>query len=157
MLESLHSGIDFETAVNNAVDAGFAEADCSFDLEGSDAIAKLGIVAHHAFGVAASSVKTIAEPLTARTAEWVHRSGKRHYQWASLEWVGQDLLGMVDLLPEDVIPGDFRVPGEWNCARIENKNGQVHTVQGRGAGGHPTAQAMLADILALVADRILKS
>ena len=43
-------GTDYETAVKEAQEFGFAEADPTFDVDGSDAAQKLAILAHLAFG-----------------------------------------------------------------------------------------------------------
>jgi len=42
--------LDYQTAVRNAQQLGFAEADPSMDVDGTDAVQKLAILAHLAFG-----------------------------------------------------------------------------------------------------------
>ena len=47
-------GADYETAVHEAQKLGYAEADPTLDVDGSDATQKLAILAHLAFGVRAN-------------------------------------------------------------------------------------------------------
>lgn len=46
-------GVDYQVAVKEAQDRGYAEADPSMDVDGTDAVQKLAILAHLAFGARA--------------------------------------------------------------------------------------------------------
>ncbi len=54
ILDLIAAGEDFDSAVRAAQAAGFAEADPTLDLDGTDAAQKLTILARRAFGLSRS-------------------------------------------------------------------------------------------------------
>lgn len=139
ILDRLAAGVAFEDALGEARAAGFAEEDSSCDLEGTDAAAKLQLIAAEAFGADPAAVPVRTQALDAELAARIR--GERWIQVSRLTRDG----GEVALLPagETALPA---LPGEWNAARITIAEGGVFACTGRGAGGAATAEAIVADL-----------
>ncbi len=139
ILDRLGQGEDFDAALAAARAAGFAEEDASSDLEGHDAAAKLKLVAAEAFGVDPADVPVRTQSLDRDRARRIR--GARWIQVSRLTRAG----GEVTLRPagEAGLPA---LPGEWNAARVIATDGTLFECAGRGAGGAPTAEALLGDL-----------
>ncbi len=149
-------GWEFGRALEEAQRLGFAEADPTEDIDGHDAAAKLAILAMIAFR-------------TPVRAEDVYREGIRRISLQDLE-VARELGYAVKLLAiardtqgtVDVRVHPAFVPREHPLASIRNElnalfvrgdfAGEVMTV-GRGAGGDPTASAVVADLIDIARNR----
>ncbi len=137
MLGALGRGVGFDQALAEAKRLGFAEADPARDLDGRDAADKLRVLARDA-GFALDAIERDAlGPATTATAN--------HRQIATLDRRG----GAVRLVP---VAGDHAfatLREEENAAQIEWADGASTFVRGAGAGRWPTAEAVMADLLAL--------
>jgi homoserine dehydrogenase len=145
-------GIDFQAALAEAQAAGFAEADPTDDVDGHDAAYKLAIMASIGFG--------------ARVApEQIHREGIAGIQQVDFRYarelgyeiklvaIGSRLDGRVEVrVHPALVPGSHplaQVQGAYNAVFIEGDLvGQVLLV-GQGAGGRPTASAVVGDLIDL--------
>ena len=146
--------VPFNEALAEAQTLGFAEADPSQDIEGLDAQAKLAILAHIAFGVhvRASAIESrrvdvvdtvdfvYAEQMgcTIRQIAWAERSSDPAVLRAG---VGPALVPLESPLA--------RVRGCENLVTLHGRFGGETTFGGLGAGGEPTAVAVLSDLLAI--------
>ena len=160
ILERLARGCSFAEALAEAQCAGFAEENTAEDLSGGDASAKLRLVAAEAWGCDPAAIAVEAEPLDEAAVERIAASGERWIQLASIERQGDRIDAKVRLAPRRLVGTLPHVPDEWNCAAVTVANGTVFRCRGRGAGGGPTAQALLSDLAALldpVADRTQQS
>lgn len=149
VLERLHRGVGFEAALAQAREAGFAEEDCSADLSGADAAAKLQLIAAEAWDVEPDAIAVAAEPLDGATAARIATSGERWVQLARVVGDGARIEASVRLLPRRAVPDLPELPGEHNCAAVVCADGTVLRCRGRGAGGAPTAAAILGDLARL--------
>jgi homoserine dehydrogenase len=152
ILDGLSRGLGFEAALKAAQDAGFAEEDPSEDLSGADATAKLRIVAATAFGGVPADYDFPAEPLAEATARRIAASSERWVQLARVERRDGRVTGSVELRPRSAAGALPLVEREWNCALVTTADGFSRTCFGRGAGGAPTAGAILADLAQLTRD-----
>ena len=150
------SGRDFAEVLAEAQRLGYAEADPSFDIDGVDASHKLAILASVAFG----------RPVD---LAGVHTEGIRHVSQLDIEFAAElgyriKLLGIARLtengLEQRVHP--CMVKRETPIAAVEGVfNGIVAEgdfvgrvmLEGRGAGAHPTASAVVADLVDIAAGR----
>lgn len=139
VLDRLAQGSDFETALAEARAAGFAEEDSSSDLEGHDAAAKLKLVAAEAFGDDPATVAVRTEALDPEFAARI-----RGTRWIQVSRLSRD--GAEVALRPAANAGIPALPGEWNAARVTTRDGQVFQCAGRGAGGAPTAEAIIGDL-----------
>ena len=145
-------GAGFAAALQEAQALGFAEADPTMDITGGDARAKLAILAMVALGVQApadaipaESIATIT-PLDFQYAQRLHctirQVSRASYQpgAAALEAaVGPALVPLASALA--------RVNGSENLVTVSGRFGGETTFGGRGAGGDPTAVAVVSDVL----------
>lgn len=150
ILTLLGGGVPFAEALARAQANGFAEADPSRDLDGRDAADKIRIAAWLAYGVAPGA-------LPVRTRGILPAPDRLAADAASIGGVARLIAecgerdGRVTASVEPVIvPAGSelaRVTEERNHLAIESGWSAPITLSGPGAGGRPTAAAMLGDIL----------
>ena len=151
VLSRLEEGATLEAALGAARAAGFAEADASRDLDGRDAAAKLALVAWAAFGVAPESLSVRRRSLLpdpTRFVELAERFGRAARQLAECRCEGEAVFASVE-------PVFVHRQSAFARTRDEENRVEVHTgwraplcASGPGAGGVPTATAILSDLLA---------
>ncbi len=140
ILNRLAEGLSFETALEAARAAGFAEADPSADLTGLDAAAKLAILGHEALRGHLAVGGVVREPLSAT----VVLSGGRMRQLARLDVrSGEAAVALRDV---DGDPLFADLADEWNAVRVTTGDGRIFTARGRGAGRTPTSESVWADL-----------
>lgn len=150
ILDRLHEGLSFDEALLQAQRAGFAEANSDYDLSGADAAAKLRLVAHAAFGIDPQAVEVSAEPLDDAAVARIAASGARWVQAARLERSGGAVSARIELRPQSEVSELPEARDEWNAAAVTLEDGRVFRCIGRGAGGAPTAEAIVADLYDVV-------
>src|SRR5690606_8255881 len=124
------------------------EADPSDDLSGLDAARKLELIALAAFvdaGPLALNLRGMAG-LTASLVSLIHEEGLRLRLVATCEQQGAGVHG--EVRPRELAADDFLAgaQGEDNRVEIFTADGAVVRLAGKGAGGWPTAQAILGDV-----------
>ena len=144
------SRIPFSEALEEAQARGYAEADASEDLDGGDARAKLAILALaglHA-QVAPESVRArTIRPLDAVDFDYAAQLGCTIRQISRAELTGDTLFAEVGpcLVPSDSPFG--RVQRNLNLVLTSGKYGGDMAFLGAGAGGDPTAVAVVSDLM----------
>lgn len=136
--------------LQEARDKGFLEADPSFDLKGWDIQQKLTIIAWHAFGcrlepgeIPVLSLMGFSDP-----DRFLTRYGRIKYL-ATICREGDTLSSLViPTLIEDTHPF-IRVQDEFNAILVDTEYSGGQLLVGKGAGGHPTACSVLADLIAI--------
>ncbi len=152
VLDRIAEGSTLADAVREAQERGFAEADPTTDLDGTDSAEKLSILAGEAFGVSIAPEDVERHGVfgvDAALSAAAHDRGKTVRLVASLRRTGAGLEAVV--APREVAADGWLggVREEWNAAAFRCEDGSTVRVRGRGAGRWPTAQAALADLLAL--------
>jgi homoserine dehydrogenase len=148
--------ISFEEALCEAQNAGFAEADPSDDIEGYDARAKLVILARVGLH---SQVKADQVPCTSirRLAhvdfEYAHEMGCTIRQISRAELHGNNLFASVEpaLVKQDSPLAS--VSGSQNLVMSTGEFGGETVFSGYGAGGNPTAVAVVSDLIQIARHR----
>jgi homoserine dehydrogenase len=161
------TGAGFEEALEEAQELGYAEADPTADVEGFDAAAKAAILASLAFH---SRV----------TAADVHREGIADVTAADIDSATQmggvvKLLAIAELAPTGSLDGGdggegvsvrvhpamiprshplASVRGAFNAVFVESEAAGQLMFYGPGAGGAPTASAVLGDLVTVARNRI---
>ncbi|MBL7719586.1 MAG: homoserine dehydrogenase [Flavipsychrobacter sp.] len=146
-------GKSYDDALLQAQYEGFAESDPSLDVEGVDAVNKLTILLAHAYGILAfpsDIVHTGIQNLHSADAVYAKEKG---YQIKLLAQAKKLVDGRISafVLPQ-FVKGDsqFRnVQNEYNGVTIESSLADRQFFYGKGAGGYPTASAVLSDLSAL--------
>ncbi|TVQ85291.1 MAG: homoserine dehydrogenase [Micavibrio sp.] len=150
LTEMWRNGLDFETALKQAQEEGYAEADPSFDIDGVDAAHKLTILSALAF---------TGRPDFAH----VETEGLRNVSAVDIDYAAElgyriKLLGIARLTPEGVVQtvAPCMIPEESNLAAVEGATNAVFIegdrvgptlYVGAGAGGNATASAVIADLV----------
>ena len=144
-------GQDYEAAVRLAQDKGFAEADPTMDVDGTDAVQKLSILSHLAYGVHVDwhqIPKTGIDHLQTCDIELARELKYRIKLLAVAEWIEGEGLDL------HVSPTLVRIGTP--LAEVRGANNAIEVVgdtvgrvffQGLGAGRLPTASAVVADII----------
>ncbi len=153
------TGRDFAEVLAEAQAKGYAEADPAFDIEGTDAAHKLSILAAIAFGsridFAAVETAGIARILAADIAQ-ADALGYviRLIGIAETDGAEEDKSGNTPRLFQRVqphlVPFDHplaHVDGATNAVVAEGNYSGRLLFQGAGAGGGPTASAVVADLI----------
>ncbi|MFV1365239.1 MULTISPECIES: homoserine dehydrogenase [Mycolicibacterium] len=156
------TGADYESALADASALGYAEADPTADVEGYDAAAKAAILASIAFH-------------TRVTADDVHREGITKVtpaDFASARALGCTikLLAICERLNTDegqqrvsarvypaLVPLDHplaAVNGAFNAVFVEAEAAGQLMFYGQGAGGAPTASAVMGDVVMAARNRV---
>ena len=142
---------DFSEALAQAQKKGFAEADPTLDINGTDSAHKLAILASIAFGYEIALEDIYVEGIEGISKDDIRCGGEMGYCLKLLA-IGQRMEdGRISLqVHPSFIAQDSslaRVNGSFNAISIFGSAvGQV-TYYGRGAGMMPTASAVVADII----------
>jgi homoserine dehydrogenase len=146
------NGIPFATALREAQKLGFAEADPTEDIEGLDARAKLAILARVGLHCNVKPESIVARSISAIDAvdfEYAKQLGCTIRQISCAELQGDDLFAAVQPALVELSSPLARVEGSKNLVMATGKYGGETVFGGHGAGGHPTAVAVVSDILAI--------
>ncbi|MFT7679152.1 MAG: homoserine dehydrogenase [Planctomycetota bacterium] len=142
VLDALDQGQDFQAALRQAQHKGYAESDPSRDLDGTDAAHKLSVLSQSLGWGALDPARIVRAGIDEHTP-----AGLRQVAQLQLTSAGPEARVLLELLPEhDPLGG---LPGTWNAATWQSPGGERHYLSGKGAGGAPTASAILSDALAL--------
>ncbi|MGM0505190.1 MAG: homoserine dehydrogenase [Bacteroidota bacterium] len=147
-----NDGLDYQTALKQAQELGFAESNPSLDVDGFDSLYKLIIIATHALG-------TYVKP------EEIFNYGIANIQQSDIQFAREKNLKiklvaqLLKLNNESftlfVIPRlvssekyIYNVEDEYNGVVIQGEFYDKQFMFGKGAGGFPTGSAVLSDITA---------
>lgn len=148
------SGLDYATALAQAQQLGFAEADPFLDVSGTDSAHKLALLASTAFGVWVDWKEIFLRGLeVVRPEDLAAATGKnaRIKLLARAEFTGSGYRFSVEpsVLP---LPQPLAsLEGPFNGVLVKGSETGDLYFQGRGAGARPTASAIVADLAALAA------
>ena len=146
------NGIPFATALREAQKLGFAEADPTEDIDGLDARAKLAILARVGLHCHVKAESILARSIAAIDSvdfEYAKQLGCTIRQVSSAELKGEKLFAAVQPALVDLSSPLARVEGSQNLVMATGTYGGETVFGGHGAGGHPTAVAVVSDILAI--------
>ncbi len=143
-------GLDFETALKQAQDAGFAEADPTDDVDGYDARAKLVILARiglHAVVQPEQVLCASIRQLDAVDFIYAHELGCTIRQISRAERTNHHVLASVRPALVPIDSPTAHITGSLNLVLSRGKYGGPTAFSGHGAGGHSTAVAVVSDLL----------
>ena len=146
-------GSDYATALAEAQAKGFAETDPSLDMGAFDPRSKTVILAAHAYGVFLNPNEVLnlgIEAVSAADIAYAAARGQKVKVVASLQRLPNGRVAAL-VTPQLLGPESplFTVEHEFNGVLVEGEYAGPQFLRGRGAGGHPTGSAVLADVLAL--------
>jgi homoserine dehydrogenase len=143
-------GDTFEDALAEAQALGFAETDPTADVEGFDAAAKAAIIASIAFGARVTTDDVYREGIAAITADDIDSARDLGYV-VKLLAVAEAVDGEVAVRVHPAMVPERHplasVRESFNAVFIEGDAVGELMLYGRGAGGAPTASAVLGDLV----------
>jgi homoserine dehydrogenase len=144
-------GADYSAALSEAQALGFAERDPTADVEGFDAGAKTAIIATIAFGVKVVAGDVYHEGISRITAADIAVARRLGYVVKLLGIAEQMSTGEVAVrVHPAMVPVTHplaSVRDSYNAVFIEGRAVGSLMFYGRGAGGLPTASAVLGDVI----------
>ena len=152
ILSKMQEGADYATVLAEAQKRGYAEADPTEDVGGFDARAKLAILMRLALRVQVNPDEITPKPITAITPvdfSYARDLGCTIRQVARARQDNGDLAATVGPMLVDVHSPMAWSQGTENMVIASGRYGGDVVFSGHGAGGHPTAVAVVSDLLAL--------
>jgi homoserine dehydrogenase len=150
------AGISMDEAIREAQKLGFAEADPSEDVDGLDARAKLTILARVGLRVAADPLAVTARsicPIEPVDFEYAKLLNCTIRQLSRAKKTSETLLASVEPALVHSSSPLAEVEGGQNLVMSTGKYGGETVFAGHGAGGNPTAVAVVSDLIAIARSR----
>lgn len=159
--EMANNGLEFDIALKQAQELGYAEANPTLDIDGHDAAHKLILLIRLAYGVHCPLANLPVQGIRGISSLDISMAGEFGYKIRLLGQV-RDISAGTDAptrLEAGVFPALVHksyllasVEGVFNAVLVNgNASGDLF-FHGRGAGSKPTAGAVLADIMAVARD-----
>jgi homoserine dehydrogenase len=143
-------GVDFDVALKEAQELGYAEADPTNDVEGVDAAYKLAILSTLSFRARVKDTDVHREGITRLTASDFLYASELGYAIKLLAIASREDGAVQVRVHPAFVPADVmiaKVDGVLNAVEIETDLAGRVLFHGRGAGSMPTASAVIADIV----------
>ncbi|MDQ4004765.1 MAG: homoserine dehydrogenase [Actinomycetota bacterium] len=143
-------GMSFDEALGLAVAEGYAEADPTADVEGYDAAAKCAILASIAFNARVVAHDVYREGMSGITTEDIEFARRLGYEVKLLAVAELDHDDVAVRVHPAMVPRDHplaAVRDSFNAVFVEGPNVGELMLYGRGAGGAPTATAVVGDLI----------
>ncbi len=143
-------GVDFATALADAQQLGYAEADPTFDIEGIDAAHKATLMSAIAFGVPVQFERAHIEGITQLASRDIQYAEELGYCIKLLGVIRRTELGIELRVHPTLIPASHllaNVDGAMNAVLVQGDAVGPTLYYGKGAGGEPTASAVVADLV----------
>lgn len=144
------TGVSFSDALEEATRLGYAEVDPSADVDGHDAASKLAILASLAFHARVVATDVTREGITAITAQDISAAHDLGYE-VKLLAVAENSSGRVSARVHPAMIPKMHplaaVRDVFNAVFVEGEQVGELMFYGRGAGGGPTASAVVGDIV----------
>ncbi len=153
LTEMCDKGRDFDEVLKEAQRLGYAEADPSFDIQGTDAAHKLTILASVAFGVPLQFEKVHTEGITGISGIDVAYASELGYRIKHLGIARRTDSGLELRVHPALIPCSkliANVDGVMNAVIVKADALGQSLYYGPGAGAEPTGSAVVADLVDVV-------
>ena len=140
----------FADVLTEAQALGYAEADPSFDVGGFDTAHKLAILTALAFGTEIELGAIDIEGIEAITLDDIRNAGEMGYKVKLLGVAVASEEGIEQRVNPTLVPKHSPVAdtdGVFNAVVIKGDFAGDLMLEGRGAGAHPTASAVVSDIV----------
>ncbi|PZF72778.1 homoserine dehydrogenase [Taibaiella soli] len=146
-------GLSFAAALKLAQDEGFAESNPALDIEGIDAVNKLTLLLVHAYGIVSHPTELVHSGIHLLHAQDAVFAKEKQYEIKLVAQAKKLRSGKVAafVLPQFITKENqlYNVKNEYNGVVIESGLADKQFFYGKGAGGFPTASAVLSDLSAL--------
>ena len=144
ILTNMANGHTFESALKDAKDKGYVEADEALDLDGLDAAAKLVILANWIMGMKVTMPDIKCTGIRKVTTDDIKKAAKKKCAIKLIASCNKEL----EVGPKEVSVDDpLCVNGTLNAIAFTSEHSGTQTIIGKGAGGMETASSILRDLL----------
>jgi homoserine dehydrogenase len=150
ILTEMEQGATYLTALEQATDLGYAEPDPTADVTGADAAAKAAILASLAFGTWVDIADVYTEGIEDLTAVDMSFAAEFGYVVKLIAVCERTEAGVNARVHPAMVPRDHplaSIRGATNAVFIEGASIDSLLFSGPGAGGEPTATAVLGDVI----------
>ena len=144
-----NEGRSFADVLKEAQALGYAEADPTFDVGGFDTAHKLAVLTSLAFGTEVNLKAIDIEGIEAITLDDIRQAGEMGYKIKLLGVAVASDQGIEQRVHPTLIPKGSPAAdtdGVFNAVVVKGDFVGDLMLEGRGAGAHPTASAVLSDI-----------
>jgi homoserine dehydrogenase len=153
VLTLMHNqGVDYDVALNEAREKGFAESDPTLDVEGWDAKFKLCIITGHAYGLFLDPKEVFHYGINTISKFDIQYAREKGFKIKLVPFVGKTNENTITsfVLPRFISHDKYlyNVDNEYNGVITEAAFADKQFFSGKGAGGHATGSAVLSDISA---------
>jgi homoserine dehydrogenase len=145
------AGLDFDAALTEAQQLGFAEADPTLDVNGWDAAHKAILLATLAYGFAIDPAEVYVRGIQQVRPIDLEFAARLGYVIKLLAVIREQADGTIELrvqpsfIPHSHILASVR--GVFNAVAVHSDTAGESLFHGRGAGGQPTASSVVADLV----------
>jgi len=158
--EMTTKGVDFDHALKQAQELGYAEANPTLDVDGQDAAHKLTLLIRLAFGVDYPFSALPVQGIRGMSPQDIAMARAFGYRVKLVAQVNRVNMDESDDGPIRLEAGVFpalvpqtyllaRVGGVYNAVRVNSESSGSLFFHGRGAGALPTASVVLGDLMAV--------
>lgn len=141
---------EFGSVLRDAQKLGYAEADPTFDIEGTDSAHKLSILASLSYGTQFSIKDVFTEGISWLSPMDIEFARELGYKIKLLA-IAKETRGRVELrVHPTMVPEEYlisKVDGVYNAIYVEGDAVGATLFYGRGAGDMPTGSAVVSDIV----------
>lgn len=148
--------LSFERALEIAQEKGFAEADPTYDVEGTDSVHKLIILSELAFGSAIDYEDVHCDGIRRITPEIIRDAHQFGYRIKLLGITKKHDNGLEARVHPTLVPEESSlaaVENQYNAVLTQGDPVGTNMLTGQGAGGAPTATAVISDVVSLARNR----
>jgi homoserine dehydrogenase len=152
------AGVSYDDALAEAQELGYAEADPSADVDGDDAAAKAAILAELAFHTPVTRSDVWSEGITGITSADIRAARDMGFVIKLLAVAERTDAGIIVRVHPAMVPREHplaSVREAFNAVFVEAEGAGELMFYGRGAGGAPTASAVLGDVVVAARNRLL--
>ena len=153
----VEEGIAYEEVLAEAQELGYAEADPTADVGGGDAASKAAILASLAFGTWVGGSRVTREGIEGLRAEDFESARRLGYTPKLLAIAEDSSEGIAVRVHPTLVPLDHplaSVRGATNAVFVSGPSIGELLFTGPGAGGEPTATAVLGDVITSARERL---
>jgi homoserine dehydrogenase len=150
VLDEIAAGSELRDAISAAQKNGYAEADLSLDLDGTDAAQKLVLIARSAFGMSVTVDSIQREGIERLTAADLRAVRDKGHSMRLIATCRRTVHGFEGRVASGELPLSHplaSVAGAQNRIAVELMSGETFVVSGTGAGRWPTTEAVIADLM----------
>ena len=150
------TGRAFADVLKEAQDLGYAEADPAFDIDGNDAAQKLAILASIAFGIPVDEQAVYVSGITSISADDIAFAEELGYRIKLLGIARKSVAGIEQRVHPVMLSRSSplgQIDGVTNAVEVAGDSVGTVVLTGPGAGGGPTASAVMSDLIDIASGR----